>query len=171
MEQSDATIPLAFPCLITSGDRLIPVSRGHFSRYVAARHVGGNIYLLKWGASDRLRTSWLLDRYGLVREVKPLHLHRTWARPIRRLWDLTLLECEIQPGKRVTVAELLEKLVLLKAPREFRTVADLTSFLRKQPWHAAFDAKMFRQFWDRYGFRLAPEEWSEEYPDSQVVKR
>ncbi len=155
---------IAFPALYTSGNVLIKTNRDDFIKYCVKRYYVENRYLIKNNANEKLRISWLIDRNGLFREVEIIRYHNWWAMHIIHLIDIVTSECELTAGRSLTVSELLEKLSSLKAPSGFQTAKHLRGYLRRQSPDRVFDATMFREFWDKHGFRLEPEEWLAEYP-------
>lgn len=157
--------PLLFPCLIGSGNRLLPATKSEVLTFCIKRHIVGDRYLFKHGASPRLAVSFVIDRNGSFRQVRVLSLRHGWARPLASLNDFVLSECEIAPGERLTNAELLERMRSVKGSREFQQPKRLRAFLRRQPGDEPFDACRFRQFWEKEGPELAPEQWTERFPE------
>lgn len=158
------TTPIHFPILQTSGDCLLRIRRSEFVRFQVTKKLEGNRYILKSAASPRIAMSWLIDRDGFVRDVRPIRKRRSFLAPLAWLVDLVQLECEILPGRRMIIAELLIKLADLKAPNGFQTAGHLRGYLSRKPGNAVFDCVMFREFWDLHGPELNEQLWTEEFP-------
>jgi hypothetical protein len=156
-----------FPCLIAVGDRLLRATKKDASRVWVKGHLEGNRFLLRYGASERLKVSFIIDRTGGFRQVRVLGLRRRWAKPIAWLYDFVLSECEIEPGERLASAELLERTRGLKGNPPFRIAAQLQKFLVRHAGDDPFDESRFRQFWEEHGYPLPPSEWTEQYPPAR----
>jgi hypothetical protein len=154
---------ILFPCLLGIGDSLDLTTKKGTERFWIKAHLEDNRFLLTHGVNDRLKISFFVDRTGAFREVREIRIRRRWLKPIGWLHDFTLRECEICPGIRLSVSELLAKIAPLKATHPSRT-RQVRQFLKKLPGDTPFDERRFREFWDRYGYALPPEEWQQQLP-------
>lgn len=119
---------------------------------------------MRHGANPRLQIHWLIDRNGYFREFIVQKERRGWTKPISWLVNFVLLECELKPGRLLTINELLSLIRKLKSPLEFQQAKQFQEFLEGQDANAAFDRLMFRAFWDKHFPRLKEYEWNESYP-------
>lgn len=156
--------PLSLPCLFSAGGSLLCVTKKEALKFWVKRHLEGNRFLLRYGASPRLKVSFIIDRIGALRHVQVIGLRHSWAKPVASFYDLVLSECEIGLGEILTNAELLNRIRTLKADSEFPTARQLRKFLQQHPGDEQFDASRFKQFWGKYGPALPPSEWTEQYP-------
>jgi hypothetical protein len=118
-------------------------------------------YLVRDASNPRLQVLWIIDREGFFRQIERIQVHRAFLRKLAWLWDFTLAESEIEPGKQLPVGELLIRIESAKSPPGFPTAGQLKGYLRKQPPDRIFDTVMFREFWDKVGPPLKPHEWEE----------
>lgn len=157
--------PLLLPLLAASGNRIIcTYDISTFIKVQVRCHLSSNRFLFSSGSNERLHMSFFIDREGRFRRVTTIGFRREWLRPLGWLVDFVLREVEIEPGRILTVGELLRIVSPSKSPPGFPTAGHLKGFLRKKPSDALFDAKMFREFWDLHCPKLSDKEWCEEYP-------
>jgi hypothetical protein len=108
-----------------------------------------------------MHVSYLIQRDGRLREVRPLGTRRGWATAFARVYDFVLLECEVAPARQLTNGELLAHLQGVPAKPPFAVAATLRKFLKTLPESEPFDERRFRQFWDDAGPPLPSAAWSE----------
>jgi hypothetical protein len=155
--------PILFPCLIAIGGRLSLTTKKGTERFWIKAHLGENRFLLRHGVSERLKISFFVDRTGAFREVRELDIRRRWTKPIAWFHDFALRECEICPGVRLTVGELLARIAPLKATHPSHT-RQVRQFLRKLSGDVPFDEQRFRRLWDKCGYALPPNDWQAKLP-------
>jgi hypothetical protein len=155
--------PILFPCLIAIGGSLSLTTKKGTERFWIKAHLGENRFLMTHGVSERLKISFFVDRTGAFREVRDLRIRRRWTKPIAWFHDFALRECEICPGIRVSVSELLGRMAPLKAGHPSST-RQVRQFLRKLPGDAPFNEGRFRELWDKCGYALPPDEWQARLP-------
>jgi hypothetical protein len=156
--------PLLFPCILTVGHSLLLDTKDAALRFWIKGHLHGNRFLLRYGASERLRVSFVIDRSGRYRQVRHVTVRRRWGRALAWLYDFVLSECEIATGEVVSNADLLERLETLRGNSSFRRGRNLQRFLREQPPMEMFSATTFRAFWEKHGPALHESEWAKQYP-------
>jgi hypothetical protein len=115
----------------------------------------------KHGATPSLQVSFLIQRDGCLREVRPLRARRRWAAAFARLHDVVLLECEVAPPRQLTNAALLAHLEDVPAKPPFAVAGKLRKFLKDLPELEMFDESRFREFWEEAGYALPPSAWAE----------
>jgi hypothetical protein len=156
--------PVLFPCMIAVGQSLLLDTKDAALRFWIKGHLHGNRFLLRYGASERLRVSFVIDRSGRYRQVRHVTVRRRWGRALAWLYDFVLSECEIVTGEVVSNADLLERLETLRGNSSFRRGRNLQRFLREQPPMEMFSATTFRAFWEKHGPALHESEWAKQYP-------
>lgn len=155
--------PILFPCLIAIGDRLDLTTKKGTERFWIKAHLEDNRFLFTHGVTDRLKISFFVDRTGAFRQVLDLGIRRRWTKPIAWFHDFALRECDICPGLKITVGDLLVRIDPLKGTHPSST-RQLRQFLRKLPGDAPFDERRFREFWGEYGYVLPSDEWQQQLP-------
>lgn len=164
-EEQSELAPLKYPWLASSGNGI--VASGDMRLFVQLtfnRWLRGNRYLLKHGGNERVRMDFLIDREGQMRRVLTRGFRREGLRPLSWLVDLVLREVEIEPGQSWTVGEVLKTVTPYKSPPGFPTAGHLKGYLRKKPSEALFDARMFRDFWNKHCPEIPESAWTQEYP-------
>jgi hypothetical protein len=158
-----AVEPILFPCLIAIGVRLRLATKKETERFLIKAHLGDNRFLLRNGVSEWFKISFFVDRTGAFREVRDVGIRREWTKPFSWFHDFALRECEICPGLRLSVNELLATIAPLKATHPSRT-RQVRQFLRKLPGDAPFDEQRFRELWAKCGYALPEDEWRQQLP-------
>ncbi len=150
------------PCLVAVPSGLLRVPGHDLRQFVRGRSPAGN-WNFRHGATPSMRVSFLIQRDGRLREVRPLGTRRRWAAAFARLYDFVLLECELAPARQLTNGELLADLQGVAAKPPFAVAGKLRKFLKGLPESEPFDERRFRQFWDEAGPPLPPAAWSETF--------
>lgn len=70
---------------------------------------------------------WIVELNGDFREFTPTAKRRSWARPLRFLWNFTLTEYRVSPPRRITVGELRQRVEGIREDRE--VLAHLKDYL------------------------------------------
>jgi hypothetical protein len=155
--------PILFPCIIAIGGRVRLTIKTGTEQFWIKAHLHDNHFLFTNGVTEWFKISFFVDRTGAFREVREIGVRRGWTKPIAWLYDFALRECEICPGIRLSVGQLLGTVAPLKAthPSDTRQVRQ---FLRKLPGDAPFDEHRFRELWDECGYALSPDEWQQQLP-------
>lgn len=151
---------ILLPCLVALPTGLLRVPASDMHHFIRSRTAAGN-WIFTHGATPSQRVSFLIQRDGCLREVKPLRAPRRWAAVFARLYDVVLLECEVAPPRQLTHADLLARLDGVPAKPPFVMAAKLRKFLKELPESEMFDESRFRHFWDEAGYPLPASAWEE----------
>jgi hypothetical protein len=148
------------PCLVAVPHGLLRVPGSDLRHFVRGRTPAGH-WKFRHGATASMRVSFLIQRDGGLREIRPLGAQRRWAAAFARLYDVVLLECEVARARQLTHGELLAHLQGVAAKPPFDVAGKLRKFLRALPESECFDERRFRAFWDAAGPALPPGAWTE----------
>jgi len=145
---------LIFPCLIQSGELLLPITKRSFIKYIFRGYADRHI-LLGDGSLPKLERKWFITADGLFWKIERVRTRRGFWRKLAPMIDFTLAECRLEPGKCLTTNEILRFAEPLKSYSGFPTAGQFKKFLRNNP-NKDFSEIMFKEFWQKHGFELKP---------------
>ena len=151
---------ILLPCLVATPTGLLRVPRSDMHHFVRGRSRGGH-WDFKHGATASMQVTFLIQRDGGLRDVRPLRTRRRWGAAFARLFDVVILECEVAPGRQLASAEMLARLQGVPAKAPFVLAGKLRKFLKALPESELFDERRFREFWEEAGYPLPPGAWAE----------
>ncbi|PTY02969.1 hypothetical protein DB347_22765 [Opitutaceae bacterium EW11] len=137
--------PIKFPVLFRYGNN-IASARGDIVHVWRLKHIGGNLFSMPEGRRPEFRIRWIIDADGMFREAQVRCVSGGWLRPIAFLWSFTRVQFELIPGRKITIAELLDRAAKGSRDVEKSCSPQLPRFLLKERREAEFTCEMFREF-------------------------